>query len=83
MICEYIVDCDEVACGDGKKIVLPMSINGHVHERLIRCRDCRFYDLTLWPPALLRHECTRVANSRHFTEPDGFCHKAQLRGGDR
>lgn len=79
---EYVVDCDEVAYGDGKKIVLPVSINGHVHERLIRCRDCRFCHQTLWPPADPRHECRRLAYSRHFTEPDGFCHKAQPRGGD-
>jgi len=77
---EYIVDCDEVPYGDGKSLVLPISINGHVHERLIRCKDCglsgeaRLLDGT---PALC---CNRFSAFSHVTDPDGYCHRARPRG---
>ena len=41
---EYVVDCKEVPYGEGMVMVLPVSINGHVHERLTRCADCRCND---------------------------------------
>ena len=81
---EYIVDCEHVPYGDGKTLVLPISINGHVHERLIRCRDCIYCRplpmWTAWPDE--RWECWRSIYSRHITEPNGYCHKALPRGGD-
>ena len=80
---EYIVDCDEVPYGDGKSLVLPISINGHVHERLVRCRDCKHcHEVPGQSFGEVRHECRLNVYSRHFTELDGFCHKGELRGGD-
>lgn len=79
---EYIVDCEHVPYGEGKTLVLPISINGHVHERLIRCKDCDYCH-----PAMgqslgeQRLECRLNVYSRHYTEPDGFCHKAIPRVG--
>lgn len=68
---EYIVDCDHVPYGEGMTLVLPISINGHVHEQLIRCRDCdhsdRFYPF--WCHAW---------NAPTFN-PDGFCNRAKPR----
>ena len=31
---EYVVDCMHLPYGDGLTLVLPVSINGHVHERI-------------------------------------------------
>lgn len=78
---EYVVDCEQVPYGEGKVLVLPVSVNGHVHEQLIRCRDCRFCG-TLVFQADERHECRLSPYARHFTEPDGYCHKGKPRGGD-
>lgn len=79
---EYIVDCDEVPHDSGV-LVLPISINGHVHERLIRCKDCdHCHEATSRGSGEVRYECRRNVYSRHYTEPDGFCHRATPRGGD-
>lgn len=39
---EYIVDCDVIPHPTDPSLflVLPVSTASHVHERLIRCRDC-------------------------------------------
>ena len=79
---EHIVDCEHVPYGDGRVLVLPVSINGHVHERLTRCRDCIYCRRIVWPPPDARYECRLRPYSRHFTEPDGYCHRARPRGGD-
>lgn len=71
---EYIVDCEHVPYGEGKTLVLPISINGHVHERLIRCADCDYCSMTL------PHYC-RVWHTQVY-KLDGFCHRAVPRGGD-
>lgn len=71
---EYIVDCEHVPYGDDLMLVLPISINGHVHERIIRCRDCYWcteYD----KPAIFKGHCRAWRAQMH--ELDGFCHRAQ------
>lgn len=77
---EHIVDCEHVAYGDGLTLVLPVSISGHVHEQLIRCRDCR-YCRRLSFQGDVRYECGLNTYSRHFTDLDGYCHRAQPRDG--
>ena len=79
---EYVVDCKHVPYGDGKTLVLPVSISSHVHERITRCRDCAYCFKTLWPPAGPRFDCRLRPYQRHFTEPDGFCHLGMPRAGD-
>lgn len=71
---EYIVDCEHVPYGEGMTLVLPVSINGHVHERLVRCTDCDYCSMTL--PHYCRAWHTQVYKL------DGFCHRAVPRGGD-
>ena len=80
---EYIVDCDELPYGDGMTLVLPISIQSHVHERLIRCKDCdHCHKVVSQYAGEVRHECRLNIYSRHYTELDGFCHRAVPRGGD-
>ena len=76
---EYIVDCEHVPYGDGKSLVLPISINGHVHERLIRCRDCAKCTAYLLIGSEL-HICKHFDEYWHVTDPDGFCDRAVPRG---
>lgn len=76
---EYIVDCDEVPYGDGKSLVLPISINGHVHERLIRCKDCHHCEVSA-PFGRELHICKQFDEHWHVTDPDGFCDRAVPRG---
>lgn len=80
---EYIVDCEHLPYGDGKTLVMPVSIGGHVHEQLICCRDCRFCHPVMWPSHDTRHECQLRKYSRHYTEPDKFCSEARPRDGDQ
>ena len=81
---EYVVDCSHLPYGDGKTLVLPISINGHVHERLIRCRDCdHCHEAPSQCFGEVRYECRLNIYSRHYTELDGFCHRARPRDGDR
>ena len=43
MSAEYVVDCELMPLTmDGRRLVLPYGTAGHVHERLIRCRDCDY-----------------------------------------
>lgn len=69
---EYIVDCAHVPYGDDLLMVLPISINGHVHEKLTRCAQCRNrgevepYYCRMWGT---------------WVRLDGFCHRAKPRGG--
>lgn len=40
---EYIVDCElRPLFLDGRQLVAPYTTAHHVHERLIRCKDCRY-----------------------------------------
>lgn len=39
---ECIVECEEVVLSDGRTMILPHTTAPHVHERIVRCRDCRF-----------------------------------------
>ena len=67
---EHIVGCTYVPCGEDLVLVLPASTNGHVRERIVRCRHCRFR----MERASGAMECAVRPLSRHYTEPDGYCH---------
>lgn len=69
---EYIVDCEHAPIGDGRSLVLPVSTDGHVHERIVRCRDCYMCG-TLYP-----YYCRKWHN--HLFSQDGYCHMAVPRG---
>lgn len=76
---EYIVDCEHVPYGDGRTLVLPISINGHVHERLIRCHDCEY------GRAIEAIGCLAFQHSDERLQPkdpNGFCKWAVSRSDD-
>ena len=75
---EYIVDCDELPLDNGRFLVLPVSVNGHVHEAIVRCRDCEYaklLDVRGQPTTICYHR----ASLAHTTMPDGFCHNGKPR----
>lgn len=78
---EYVVDCEQLPYGDGMTIVLPISINGHVHERVVRCKDCRHCT-----PIVITGRAWLVCDCRpdfcHITEGDSFCSHGEPRAGD-
>ena len=67
---EYVVDCAHVPYGEDMVMVLPISINGHVHEPVIRCKDCR------------SHEEGYCCLLCMHTPPDFFCKTGRPRDGD-
>lgn len=69
---EYIVDCEHVPYVDGMTLVLPVSINGHVHEPVTRCRDC-LYGATTCVKGRFVTVCTKRADLAHVKDLDGFC----------
>lgn len=76
---EYIVDCEHVPYGDGLTLVLPISINGHVHEPITRCRDCEY------GRAVEDIGCIAFQHSDERLQPkdpDGFCKWAIPRSDD-
>lgn len=80
---EYIVDCEEVPYGEGKTLVLPVSISSHVHERLIRCRDCGH--LGTVPSAFPGNPwfICKIRTEHHFiTSLYGYCDHAVPRSDD-
>lgn len=82
---EYIVDCDVVPHpkDPDASLVLPISVNGHVHERLIRCRDCKHYSHHEWVLITdVEHVCHFWHGEPTKVEPDGFCKWAAPRAGD-
>ena len=77
---EYVVDCEHVPMGDAL-LVLPIVVNGHVHERVVRCRDCahsRTLDVRGEPMTI----CYYRKAMAHTTEPGGFCKDGVPKGGD-
>lgn len=42
-----------------------------LHEEIVRCRDCRFYDERHRECSML--ECQECWYKLHDVEPDGFC----------
>ena len=72
---EHIVDCEHVPYGDGKALVLPISVNGHVHERIIRCAECRYCSTEYLP-----YYCRAWHN--WVNADTGYCHRAKPRDGD-
>ena len=70
---EYIVDCEEVPYGEGKTLVLPVSISSHVHERLIRCRDCGHCEGLV---------CKLRSEHHYRTRAEGHCDHAVPRSDD-
>lgn len=77
---EYVVDCDEVPYGD-KLLVLPIGIASHVHEAVVRCRDCEYsklLDVRGQPTTICYHR----ASLAHTTSAEGFCHNGKRRDGD-
>lgn len=74
---EYVVDCELMPYGDGRTLVLPVSINGHVHERITRCKDCEWCE-----PLDGGLCCCYRATFLHWTGPDAFCSHARPRDGD-
>ena len=71
---ECVVDCYEVPSPrDGGATVVPISIAGHVHERIVRCRDC--YHCSDVEPLYCRVW-------HHWVwRGDGFCSRAEPRTG--
>lgn len=71
---EYIVDCKHLPYGEGKTLILPYGTVPHVHERIIRHRDCRLYDAE-------NGICTYWMVNIRMPNPDGFCSLAEPNGG--
>ena len=74
---EYIVDCELRPLElDGRQLVAPYTTARHVHERLIRCRDCDWCHKT---------GTTLVCKQRteHYfrTHLQGFCDRARPKEG--
>lgn len=68
-VVEHVVDCAPMPDPHGTgPHMMPISIAGHVHERIIRCRDCYLcsplypYYCRCWGAQLFRN--------------DGFCSRA-------
>ena len=67
---EYIVDCDD-------SLMLPVCIAGHVHERVIRCKNCKYctiYKEQAYGP-IGYCKCWFVP----IYKLSGFCHRAIAR----
>ena len=78
---EYVVDCDVVPHPKDPEasLVLPISVNGHVHERLIRCKDCEYgFAIEAIGCLAFGHADERLQPK----DPDGFCKWAVPRAGD-
>ena len=78
---EYVVDCEHVPYGDGRTLVLPVSISSHVHERIVRCRDCEYAKLleVNGEPLTICYHRSALA---HTTMPDGFCDRGKRMDDD-
>ena len=76
---EYIVDCDELPLDNGRFLVLPVSVSNHVHEAIVRCRDCE-YGRAIEDIGCLafQHSDERLQPK----DPDGFCKWAIPRSDD-
>jgi len=78
---EYIVDCAIVPhpTDPERSLVLPVSIASHVHERLIRCRDCDWcIEYEDYAPAAGLCKLKRMA----LWSLNEFCSRAVPKGGD-
>ncbi len=82
---EYVVDCELRPLKlDGVQLVAPHTTAHHVHEKIIRCRDCgHCHEVPGITCAArdVRLQCWLRFHSKHFTEPNGFCSWAVPRDG--
>lgn len=72
---QFVVDCSLQMLDGTRALVLPRSACQHVHERIIRCRACRYcksHD-TGWI-------CTFRPVHHFWTKPDDFCSHARPKG---
>ena len=75
---EYVVDCAIVPhpTDHERALVLPVSIASHVHERLVRCRDCdHCIEYEDWMPCVGLCKLKRMA----LLSLDEFCSRAKPR----
>lgn len=75
---EYVVDCElRLLRLDGRQLVAPYVTARHVHERIVRCRDCAHCDVMggAWFVCCLRGE------HRFRVEAEGFCSSGVPREG--
>lgn len=75
---EYIVDCKHRPYGEGKTLILPYGTVPHVHERIIRCCNCRFYDAE---GGVCTYWSTYWTVDIRMFDPDGFCSLAEPKDG--
>ena len=71
---EYVVDFGDYRSNRfvGLNMVLIKQNGAKLQERIVRCRDCRYYDQNDEPSEVYpdRYLCDLMAN---FLHPDGFC----------
>ena len=83
---EYVCDCYEHGTGE------PWAHVGssHVHERIVRCKDCKWssvHDGNSYPGNVFKQYvgmmyCVAWGDGMQgeWTKPDGFCHRGRLAG---
>lgn len=80
---EHIVDCEHVPYGEGLLMVLPVSINGHVRETVVRCAECAHCATHENPVRHNRWLVCELRSEHHYrTRADGFCHHGVQRSRD-
>lgn len=71
---QYIVNCYEATNWDGKKEIRAHINAKDVHEKIVRCGDCKYYNDHEW---VIATDVTDVCHFWHSeptkVEPDGFC----------
>ena len=76
---EYVVDCEVVPYPSDptRALVLPVSVAGHVHERLVRCGECRH--ASRYTDGPVAGHCRR--HHKALWGFDGFCSEGEPMGG--
>ena len=70
---EYAIECDHIS-GDVWTPVHLFAVDG-MNDHVIRCRDCRLHG----EDSRGGLTCRLFADFVHSTEPDGYCHRAEVR----
>lgn len=74
---EYVVECAERDLTyNGRRVVVPLTRHQHVHERVIRCRDCGRCRVRGGGCAPM-YVCEARPEHHFRTRADGFCHLAR------
>lgn len=77
---ECVVDCELKTMPDGTVRVMPVAGSDHIHEPIVRCRDCAAFSRH-WDGSIIAGYCRKW--NKAIWDDCSFCHRGEVRNADK